>query len=120
VKTILLRWLVATVLIAAPGIILANDHGGFHGHGGGHGEFHGHGGYNDGHHHFHGHSGVFIGIPFWAPWPYYFYPPSVYSYPPPPAYIEQEQGYWHYCPNPPGYYPYVNNCSEPWMLVPAR
>jgi hypothetical protein len=25
--------------------------------------------------------------------------------------------YWYYCTQPAGYYPYVQNCGQPWMRV---
>jgi hypothetical protein len=28
-------------------------------------------------------------------------------------------GYWYYCPYPAGYYPYVQQCSTAWEVVPA-
>jgi TPR repeat protein len=27
---------------------------------------------------------------------------------------------WYYCDNPPGYYPYVRTCNDPWRPVPAQ
>ena len=79
-----------------------------------------------------GHFGVDILIgPGWGPgwWgPYYPYPYYPY-YPPPPAtaqepdvYIQQapqseESGYWYYCRNPEGYYPFVKQCPKGWMRV---
>lgn len=48
----------------------------------------------------------------------------------PPVYIQQDSApaapaapqppadsYWYYCPQPAGYYPYVKDCSQPWMKV---
>ena len=76
--------------------------------------------------------GVWIGPGWggWGPWwgplyyPYYpYYPeppvviqqqPSVYVQPTPQP---EEQNYWYYCPNPPGYYPYVKQCPKGWMKV---
>jgi hypothetical protein len=29
----------------------------------------------------------------------------------------QEPGYWYYCSNPAGYYPYVRQCSTLWQKV---
>jgi hypothetical protein len=26
---------------------------------------------------------------------------------------------WYYCQNPPGYYPYIQNCKSQWQAVPA-
>ena len=95
---------------------------GFHG-GGFHGGFHDHGGSHDHHgfhrhHHFHGGFGIFLG-PVWGPWPYDYYPPPTYFNQEPPAYIDQAQSFWYYCPNPSGYYPYIQSCPEPWQHVPA-
>jgi len=61
------------------------------------------------------------------PYPYY-YPPSVITVPipiTPPVYIQQPQpaaqqypaGYWYYCTNPEGYYPYVKACPSGWQQV---
>ncbi len=83
--------------------------------------------------------GVYIGGPLWwggyppyyAPYSPYYYPPSYY-YPPvvqssPPVYIEQAQppaaataptpGYWYYCRESQGYYPYVKECPTAWERV---
>lgn len=47
----------------------------------------------------------------------------------PPVYIEQNNaapsgpasdGYWYYCHNPDGYYPYVRQCAEGWQKVPPE
>jgi hypothetical protein len=106
---------------------------GYHGSGGyyGSGNYHGHGGNNG-----HGNSynfGFAIG-PGWGGWrpgwwgpayPYYPYYPY-YSAPPvvverqPQVYVQQNQqesGYWYYCQNPEGYYPYVKSCPGGWMKV---
>jgi hypothetical protein len=110
----------------------------------GHGQHHGFRGQHH-HGHFHGRAsaGIVIGAPLVFGYRYY-YPPApayVYSYPPPvaapyppPAYIErgdsdesdqaggevqQGSGYWHYCTNPQGYYPYVKTCPGGWQAVPA-
>jgi hypothetical protein len=29
----------------------------------------------------------------------------------------RQPGYWYYCTEPAGYYPYVNTCSRPWIAV---
>jgi hypothetical protein len=76
--------------------------------------------------------GVYLSVPLAGP---YYYPPSYYYpsyyYPGPPVvmapaapttYIEQEKppasgGYWYYCRNPQGYYPYVKNCLGSWQPV---
>lgn len=31
--------------------------------------------------------------------------------------IDQPTSYWYYCTQPAGYFPYVQNCSQPWMKV---
>lgn len=75
------------------------------------------------------HTRVFIGSGFWwgdpwwwgPPYPYYAAPPVVVQEAPP-VYIQQEPApqqpyYWYYCPNPPGYYPYVQQCAEGWLTV---
>lgn len=81
--------------------------------------------------------GLFIGAPLMWHWPqpyYHPYPPAVITVPaaPPTVYIERgyddtpparEQGYWHYCERPEGYYPYVRECLGGWLRVaptPAR
>jgi hypothetical protein len=87
-------------------------------------------------------SRVFIGAGpiWWGPYPYYYgypwpYYPPYYAYPPvvvrqePPVYIEQSpppspaatsQAFWYYCSPAGGYYPTVQQCSEPWVKVPPR
>lgn len=88
------------------------------------------------HHHHHGHGarlGVYVGVPFgfgwYSPTPYYY--PQYYYAPPvvvrqaPQVYIEraapqpapQAEAYWHYCSNPAGYYPYVQQCPGGWQRV---
>ena len=110
---------------------------GFHGGkgGGSHGKFHGfrggsghHGGHHQGfrHHGSHHHgfrSKVFIGAaPFFLWGPSYWGPGYFYTPPPvaaAPVYV-QPDGYWYYCPSARAYYPYVTNCLEAWVPVPAR
>ena len=84
--------------------------------------------------------GIGIGAPFpysypyyYRPYPYYYYPPYAY-YPAPvvvqqqPVYIEQNapqpqaqpqasSGYWYFCAEPNGYYPYVRECPTGWQRV---
>jgi hypothetical protein len=88
-------------------------HGGRHKHGGDSGKrFH------------HSSRGAFVvgagpwwgGYPYWYdPWPY-IPPPVVQS---PPVYIEQSPAptYWHYCQDPPGYHPSVQECTTEWLRV---
>lgn len=92
---------------------------------------------------YHRHPGFsfYFGVPLY-PRPYsypYYYPYSPYSpyypyYPPeivrvpvsPPVYIERAKpqpaqplppGYWYYCSDPEGYYPYVKECPSGWRQV---
>lgn len=91
------------------------------------------------HHHVHGaRVGVYFGMPLgyagYGPPPYYYsyYPAPNYYYAPrvvirqaPQVYIEraapqpapQSEAYWHYCSNPAGYYPYVQQCPGGWQRV---
>jgi hypothetical protein len=81
-----------------------------------------------------GHFGFYLGAPIYPYYQYPYYPyQSPYYYPPtiiaipvtPPTYIQQSpqttqqypSGYWYYCNNPKGYYPYVKQCSESWQEV---
>ena len=53
-------------------------------------------------------------MPFVAPYPYaypYAYSPD-YTYGAPAS-------YWYYCPSYGAYYPSVQSCPEPWVLVPG-
>ena len=82
----------------------------------------------------HAHSRVYFGVGigtgfypgYWYGPPYYYGAP-VYTSPPvviqqqPPVYIEKPPapapGYWYYCGSSKAYYPYVNDCPEPWQRV---
>ncbi|MCM0082837.1 hypothetical protein L4X63_14675 [Geomonas sp. Red32] len=94
------------------------------------------GGFRGGGYHHGGHfgGGVFIGGPwFWDPFFYPFYPYYAYPYYSSPSVIiqqqqpqeyimqpsapEQPQGYWYYCKESNGYYPYVKRCPGGWMRV---
>lgn len=55
---------------------------------------------------------------------WYFYPRPIYPYPntyapPVVAPAPPAGGFWYYCYNPPGYYPYVPRCATRWVAVPA-
>jgi hypothetical protein len=117
---------------------------GGHHRGDGYGAGHRYGGY--GYRHSHGHRynyGVrgFYGSPFW--WgpgisygygydPFYYQPRTIVIEREPPVYIQQPATVapsvpsapatqvWFYCPNPAGYYPYIQNCPEPWVSVDPR
>ena len=56
----------------------------------------------------------------YAPAPEYVVPQPVYVAPTQPVYSAPTAGYWNYCGSAGQYYPYVNECSEGWQLVPAR
>ncbi len=107
----------------------ARDHRQF----GAHREFRGHPGVHERHdafvhRDFHGHSGtrVFVGSglwwgpDWWGPaYPFYADPPVIVP-PAPPVVIQpapQPQYYWYYCPNPSGYYPYIQQCPSQWLTV---
>jgi hypothetical protein len=95
-------------------------------------------------HRFHGgpRVGVYIGAPFYpyyySPYYYppYYYPPVVVAPATPPVYIEQPAqpqpqlqqlppaapqqpatGWWYYCAEGQGYYPYVKQCPGGWQQV---
>ena len=63
----------------------------------------------------HGAHGGAGSVWFYYPGPIYPYP---YPYMPPPLYeAPLVPGYWYYCDDPPGYYPYVAECRMPWHTV---
>ncbi len=80
----------------------------------------------------HGHfsTSVWIG-PVWGPgwgpaypyyYPYYSTPPVVVQQQPEeyvqqPAPQSEDTGYWYYCQDPKGYYPYVKKCPNGWLRV---
>lgn len=81
--------------------------------------------------------GIYVGAPFWwgawgypfyAPFPVYQYPYSIYEpddrvvyVQPAPEAIAAPPVYWYYCPDPAGYFPYVQSCAKAWMtVVPPR
>ncbi len=75
-------------------------------------------------HWFHGNYGGRLGW-WWVVGPsFYFYPTPIYPYPDPyvPPVVTvppAAAATWYYCPNPPGYYPYVTQCPVPWQPVQA-
>jgi len=108
-------------------------YGGGHygGWGGGH-----YGGYGYGGHYRNSNYGFYFGAPFYS-YPYYsfpyqypyYYPPTVVTVPvTPPVYIQQSPpvadkyppGYWYYCSNPEGYYPYIKECQNGWQQVEPK
>ncbi|MDD2761640.1 MAG: hypothetical protein PHH11_15275 [Methylomonas sp.] len=95
----------------------------------GHREWHPHGSFHR--HHSHPGFSFYFGLPLYSrpyySYPYYpYYPPSIVTVPTePPVYIERtppqtvqpQPGYWYYCSNPEGYYPYVRECPSGWRQV---
>jgi hypothetical protein len=86
----------------------------------------------------HGRSHVSVGVgfgfgyPYWGgPWgyppPYYYYPAPIVVQQPV-TYVEQnpqavsapaaDAGWWYYCDQSRGYYPYVRECPGGWQRVP--
>ena len=129
-KKIALAFVAIIALLGASGTALAQMHGGRDGawHGGGHGG---------------SHVRVAIGFPlFWGPgyWPgyypyydpysYYYPADPIYVQPDPPMYIQQDQPAYpqipsqqfsYYCPDPAGYYPTIQNCTQAWLrVIPDR
>lgn len=90
--------------------------------------------FGGGYHGYHSHPGFsfYFGVPLF-PRPYYsypyypYYPPAIVTVPSrPPVYIERSPpqatqqfpaGYWYYCSNPEGYYPYIQDCPTGWRQV---
>jgi hypothetical protein len=123
------------IALAIMTLVLGNALSGYAARGGhgGHG-----GGWNGGWHGGHGGIGFSIG-PGWGPWwwgyPYYpYYYPYYPYYPTPPVaapqepevYVQpesrqEEPGYWYFCKDPEGYYPYVKKCPKGWLrVVPSQ
>lgn len=53
---------------------------------------------------------------------WFFYPEPFYPYP---AYVGEyyddeytDDGYWYWCDDPQGYYPYIQECNVDWIPVP--
>jgi hypothetical protein len=77
--------------------------------------------------------GFGYGYPYWGG-PWWAYPPPYYYYPAPVVvqqpvtYVEQNPqavstpaanaGWWYYCDQSRGYYPYVRECPGGWQRVP--
>ena len=67
---------------------------------------------------------VWVGAPFWYPYPYYA-PPVVVQPSPPQTYVQpgttaHDEAYWYYCESSKGYYPYVKECPGGWTRVAPR
>lgn len=63
-------------------------------------------------------------VPYTVPYsvPYSVAPLVVNTAPAPQVIVQPAQpvpadSYWYYCTQPAGYFPYVQNCSQPWMKV---
>lgn len=99
-------------------------YGGGSGHGGGYGYGRGVYGIGIG-------LGLGYGMGYYGGYPYYGgygygYPSTIVQVPvTPPVYIQQSppvvqqysSGYWYYCSNPEGYYPYIKQCPIGWQPV---
>lgn len=123
-KRVFFLVLTALVLLGATDVYADRYHrgGGYYGRG--------HYGYNRG-----PSFGFYFGSPFYSrpyyPYPYQpyypYYPPTIVTVPVnPPVYIERSQpqaaqplspGFWYYCSDPEGYYPYVQECPNGWRQV---
>jgi hypothetical protein len=70
--------------------------------------------------------GVVADAPWGWDWPVWNAPVTVAAAPGmggPQTFVEPQAptGFWYYCTDPAGYFPYVRNCSKPWMtVVPPR
>jgi hypothetical protein len=72
---------------------------------------------------------VWVGWPFWYPYPYYAPPvvvqpsapvivqPSTPTYVQPPATAAPSESSWYYCASSKQYYPYVKECPGGWQRV---
>jgi hypothetical protein len=103
----------------------SNSHGGGH-HGGGHA---GHAGHHHGPHGFYGfYGGAFYGgeplfwdWPFYWDWPAYgdiYFLPGLGASEPPVPLLQPAPPSFYYCYEPPGYYPAISLCRQPWLRVP--
>jgi len=68
--------------------------------------------------------GASYAVPYGVPYavPYGVAPLVVTTAPAPQVIVQPAQSvpadsYWYYCTQPAGYFPYVQNCSQPWMKV---
>lgn len=70
-----------------------------------------------------------VPYPYGAGYPFAYAPVMINATPVAQTYIQQEPSaeavvqtaptanYWYYCTQPAGYFPYVQNCSQPWIKV---
>jgi len=65
-----------------------------------------------------------VGPGYWGPpyYPYYPYAAPPVAVQPAPVYEQPAPAppavaYWYYCQNPPGYYPYIQQCPAGWLQV---
>jgi len=69
-------------------------------------------------------SGFYYGRPYYFGYvpPVVVTPPPAVVAPPPTSYVERAPvtQYWHYCQDPAGYYPEVQQCPGGWIQVPPR
>ena len=114
--------LIGLLVLWAASVLAGRGGGSGGGWGSGHGGGGWHGGHRGGHFH-HGGGGFFIGTGPWWWGPPYYPPPYWFDQPEffgePMEYIQPSPPYWYYCADPAGYYPYVLQCTTPWLPVPA-
>lgn len=125
---LLVSIIIALLINLYSGPVLAHGgggHGGFGGHhGGGFGH---HGGFRGGY--YGGIGGLYFGMgypygyrygygyPYYSPPVTIQAPPITYIQQPAPVVQQYPAGYWYYCTNPEGYYPYVKTCPNAWQQV---
>ncbi|UOA08129.1 hypothetical protein [Methylobacter sp. S3L5C] len=123
-KISVLYWVIVLLgSITSPSLWAGRGYGydGRH-YGGGYGGAYGYGGRSN--------YSFYLNAPIYPYYPnrYPYYPPTVITIPvTPPVYIQQPPpppqqqqypaGYWYYCNNPEGYYPYVKECPLGWQQV---
>jgi hypothetical protein len=89
-------------------------HGYYYGHHGGHGYYYGHHDHDD---YYYG-ALIAYGVPLLLGALDGLHSPA-HAAPQAPAtgYVQQQTGYWYYCTDPAGYYPYIKSCPQGWMQV---
>lgn len=67
------------------------------------------------------------GPPYYRRYPYYDEPQTIIIEREPMVYIQRppvagtgQVPVWHYCTDPPGYYPYVQRCTQAWIPVDPK
>lgn len=114
--------LCAMAMVLSMGWVGPSEAGG-RGKGRGHGNAH-HGSYYGGHYgshhyddHYYGHLLLYGVPPLLSVLTAWNYPARAVTAPPQAIRYEEQTGYWYYCTDPEGYYPYVRDCPRGWMQV---